>query len=144
MQTWGADPRGVRVEWRNGGGRTRLVGVTELGRLMGMDPNLPHSVLDSLGRWKAGRSAGGFDPQRKGWMRLQDQAGETGSNSSSSSSSGGRTRPPTPPPPRPPRKNPASRVARKTPPPQAQQSKPKGKGKGKATPPQTPNPPLAR
>ena len=33
----------MRVEWRDGGGRTRLVGVTELGRLMGTDPNLAQS-----------------------------------------------------------------------------------------------------
>ena len=66
MQTCGADPRGVRVEWCDGGGRTRLVGVTELGRMMGTDPNLALSVLEGLGRWEAGRSAGGMDPQRKG------------------------------------------------------------------------------
>ena len=73
MQTCGADPRGVRVEWRDGGGRTRLVGVTELSRMMGTDPNLALSVLEGLGRWEAGRSAGGMDPQRKGWQRLQDR-----------------------------------------------------------------------
>ena len=66
MQTCGADPRGMHVEWRDGGGWTRLVGVTELGRLMRTDPNLVLSVLDGLGRWEAGRSAGGMDPQRKG------------------------------------------------------------------------------
>ena len=65
----------MRVEWRDGGGRTRLVGVTELSRMMGTDPNLALSVLDSLGRWEAGRSMGGMDPQRKGWGRLQDPAG---------------------------------------------------------------------
>ena len=70
MQTCGADPRGVRVEWRNGGGRTRLVGVTELGRMMGTHPNLAVSVLDGLGRWEVGTSAGGMDPQRKGWVRV--------------------------------------------------------------------------
>ena len=52
MQTCGADPRGVRVEWRDGGGRTRLVGVTESGRMMGLDPNLALSVLEGLGRWE--------------------------------------------------------------------------------------------
>ena len=62
MQTCGADPRGVRMEWRDGGGRTRLVGVTELGRMMGTDPNLALSVLEGLGRWEARRSAGGMDP----------------------------------------------------------------------------------
>ena len=51
---------------------------------------------------------------------------------------------------RPARKKPASRIARKTPPPQAQQSKPKveaktqDKGKGTTTPSQTPSPPLVR
>ena len=88
----------MRVHWRDGGGRTPLLGVTVLGRLMGTDPNLALSVLDVLGRWEAGRSAGGMDPQRKGWVRLQDLAGETtsskSSNSSSSTSSGGRTPPP--------------------------------------------------
>ena len=48
------------VEWRDGGGRTRLVGVTELARLMGIDPNLTLTVLDGLGRWEAGRSAGAW------------------------------------------------------------------------------------
>ena len=98
MQTCGADPRGVCVEWRDGGGRTRLVGVTELGRMMGTDPNLALSVLDGLGRWEAGRSAGGMDPQRKGWVRVQDPTGETTTSSSSitttTSSSGWRTAPP--------------------------------------------------
>ena len=37
------------------------------------------SVLEGLGRWEAGRSAGGMDPQRKGCGRLQDRAGETSS-----------------------------------------------------------------
>ena len=47
------------------------MGVTELGRLMGTDPNLALSVLNGLGTWEAGDSAGGVDPQRKGWVRLQ-------------------------------------------------------------------------
>ena len=64
MQTCGADPRGVRVEWRDGGGRTHLVGVTELGRMLGNDPNLALSVLHGLGRWEAGRSAGGKGDQQ--------------------------------------------------------------------------------
>ena len=97
MQTCGADPDRVRVEWRDGGGWTRLVGVTELGRLMGTDPNLALSVLDGLARWEAGRSAGGMDARRKGWVRLQDRAGETGSTSSSTTNSGGRTPPSRPP-----------------------------------------------
>ena len=149
----------MHVEWRDGGGRTRLGGVTELGRMTVTDPNLPLSVAERLGRLEAGRSAGGIDPQRKGWVRLQDRAGESSSsnsrssnNSRNSNSSGGRTPPPPSapnPPPRPPRKNPASRVARKTPPPsQALQSKPdakpkpKGKGKGKANPPPQAQAPL--
>ena len=66
MRTCGADPRGLRVEWRDGGGRTRFVGVTELGRMMRIDPNLALSVLDGLGRCEAGKSAGGMDPQHKG------------------------------------------------------------------------------
>ena len=39
------------------------------------DPNLALSVLEGLCRWEAGRSAGGMDPQRKGWVRLQDRGG---------------------------------------------------------------------
>ena len=77
MRTYGADPRGVRVEWRDGGGRTRLVGGTELGRMMGTDPNLALSVLDGLARWEAGKSTGGMDLQCKGWVRVHDRAGET-------------------------------------------------------------------
>ena len=90
----GADPRGVRMEWRDGRGRTLLVGVTELGRMKGTDPDLALLVLDGLGRWEAGRSAGGMDLQRKGWVRVQDRAGETSSSSRSSTSSGERTPPP--------------------------------------------------
>ena len=74
----------MRVEWRDGGGRTRLVGVTELRQMMGTDPNLALSVLEGLGRWGSGRSARGMHPQRKGWVRLQDRAGETSSSSNSS------------------------------------------------------------
>ena len=85
MHTCEADPRGLRVEWRDRGGRTRLVGVTELGRMVGNDPNLAVSVLYGWGRWEAGRSGGGMDPQRKGWVRVEEGGGGT-SNSSSSSS----------------------------------------------------------
>ena len=46
---FGADPRGVRVEWRDGGGRTRLLGVTELGVMKGTDPNMALLVLVCLG-----------------------------------------------------------------------------------------------
>ena len=53
------DRRGVRVEWRDGRGRTHLVGVTQLGRTLGNDPNMALLVLYGLGRWEAGRSGGG-------------------------------------------------------------------------------------
>ena len=59
MHTGGADPRGVRLEWRDGGGQTHLVGVTELGRMLGNDPNSALSVLYGFGRWEAGRSGVG-------------------------------------------------------------------------------------
>ena len=54
MHTCGADPRGVRVEWRDGGGRTHLVRVTELGRMLGNDPNMALWVLYRLGTREAG------------------------------------------------------------------------------------------
>ena len=132
------------------------MGVAELGRMMGTDPNLALSVLEGLGRWQAGRNAGGMDPQRKGWGRLQGRAGETSSSSSSTSnSSGGRTPPPQgpqPPPPKAPKKNPRHSESSEedAPLPQAQQSKPQakakpqGKGKAKATPPPNPKPPLCK
>ena len=96
MQTCGADPRGERVEWRDGGGRTRLLSVKQLGQIMGTDSHLALSVLEGLGSWGAGRSAGGMDPQRKGLVRLQDQAADTSSISSSTTTttSGGRSPPP--------------------------------------------------
>ena len=59
LHTCGADPRGVRVEWGDGGGRTHLVAVTELGRMLGNDPNSARSVLHGLGRWEVGKSGGG-------------------------------------------------------------------------------------
>ena len=92
------------------------MGVIELGRMMGTDPNLALSVLEGLGRWEAGRSAGDMALQREGLVRVQERAVETSTSSSRSSStttttsSGERT----PPSPRPPSTNPASRVARKT------------------------------
>ena len=147
---WRRPPR-VRMEWRDGGGRTRLVGVTELGRILGTHPNLALSVPEGLGRWEAGRSAAGMDPQRKGSGSSRDRAGETSSSSTTTTTNGGRTPPPEgpqPPPPRPPRKTPASsRVARKTPPPpspaeQAQgQGQAPGQGQGQSHPPPTPRPP---
>ena len=159
MQTCGADPRGVRVKWRDGGRRTRLLGVTELGRMMRTDPNLARSVLDGLGRWEAGRSGGGMDPRRKGWGRLQARAGETMSSSSSSSttSSGGEdTTPPkapNPPPPKAPKKKPRhfeSNDEEAPPPPQPNRASPRPRpspgprARAKPPPPKTPSPPLAR
>ena len=103
MQTCGADPRGVRVEWRDGGGRTRLVGVTEMSWMIWTNPNLALPVPEGLGRWEAGRSARGMDPQRKGWRRLQERAGDDSSSSTTTTSSnstttttssGGKTPPP--------------------------------------------------
>ena len=111
MQTCGGDPRGVRMEWRDGGGWTRLVGVTELSRMLGTNPTLALSVLEGLGRWEAGRSAGGMDPRRKGGGRLQDRGGDD--SSSSSSSSGEKTPPTKAPKPPPPPQGPQE----KTPPP---------------------------
>ena len=95
MQTCGAHPRRVRVEWRDGGGWTHLGGVTELGRMMGNDPNLALSVLHRLGRWEAGRSVGGMVPQRKGWVRVHDRAGETSSSSKSNNNTTATPPPPT-------------------------------------------------
>ena len=85
------------VEWHDGGGRTRLVVVTKLGRMMGTDPDLALWVLDGLGRWEAIRSAGGMDPQRKGWVRVQDRVGQNSSNTTTTTTTtttGERTTPP--------------------------------------------------
>ena len=91
------------------------MGVTELSRMLGWNPNSALSALEGLGRWISGRSVEGMDPQRKGWARLQDRGGDdsssSSSTSSSSSSSGGRT--PPPPSPQPPPQGPQE----KTPPP---------------------------
>ena len=35
------------------------MGVTELGRMLGNDPNMSLSMLYGLGRWEAGRNGGG-------------------------------------------------------------------------------------
>ena len=94
--------------WRDGGGRTHLVGVTELCRMIGTDPNLALSVLHGSGSREAGRSAGGMDLQRKGWVRVQDRAGETSSNSTSS---GERTPPPKAPKTQTPPKGPREKIA---------------------------------
>ena len=88
-----------------------------------------------------------MDPKRKGWVRLQDRAGETSSSSNISTSSGGRT-----PPRKAAKKKPRFESSEVDPPHrQAEQSQhkakanPKGKGKGKARPPKkTPSSPLAR
>ena len=134
------------------------MGVTELSRMLGTNPNLALSVLERLGRWEAGRSAGGVDPQRKGWRRLQDRGGDDSSSTTSSTSSGEKT-PPTKapkPPPKAPKKKPRPRHFESSdeeappPPPQGQQGKPKpkakphAKGKGKANPPANPRPPLCK
>ena len=128
--------------------------------MMERNPNLALSVLEGLGRWEAGRVAEGMHPQRKGWGRLQDRAGDDSSSSSSSSSSRGtssrgKTPPPKapkPPPQWPPRKDPAtSRVATKSPPPPKgspasprPRPSPRPRARAKPPPPQTPSPPLAR
>ena len=155
MQTCGANARAVHVEWRDAAGRTHLVGDTGLGWMMGKDPNLALSVLYGLGRWEAGRSTGGMDPQRKGWLRVGEGGGETRSGSSSNNNTSGTSGERTPPaktpkpkrPPRAPRRSPAtSRVARKSPsPPKPRPSlRPcpsQGQGQGQALH-QTPSPPL--
>ena len=87
LQTFGADPHGVQVEWRDGGGCTHLLGVTELGRMLGNDPNIALLVLHGLGRWEALWSRGGRDPQRRGWLRVGEEGGESSSSRRSSSSS---------------------------------------------------------
>ena len=160
MQTCGADPRGLRVEWRDGGGRTRLVGVTELSRMMGTDPNLALSVLEGLDRWESDSSVGGMDPQRKGWATLQDRAEETRSSSTTTTTtSGGEDTPPQGPqtPPKAPKKTPRhfeSSDEEPPPPPPKPSSpasprprprpSPRPRAKAKPPPPQTPSPPLAR
>ena len=102
----------------------RLVGVTELSRMLGANPNLAPLVLEGMGRWEAGTSAGGMDPQRKGWGRLQDRGGDDQQQQQHQQhQQQGEDTPhqgPQTPPPRPPRKNPApatSRVATKRRPP---------------------------
>ena len=116
-----------------GVGATHLVGVTELGWMLGNDPNLALAVLYGLGRWEAGRSGGGMDPQRRGWVRGGEVGGE-----SSSSSSGARTPPPRPPP-KAPKKHKTPRYfessEEEAPPPR---TPPQAQGQGQARP---PNPP---
>ena len=103
----------MRVKWRDGrGGGAHHVGVTELGQMLGNDPNLALSVLYGLARWVAGgRGGGGMDPQHKGWVSVGEEGGESTRSSSSSrrsgsssgtSRSGARTSPPKAP--KPPRK----------------------------------------
>ena len=61
-QTCGAHARRVLVEWRDGVGRTHLVVVTELGRMMGNVPNLALSMLYVLGKFEGGEEWGGHGP----------------------------------------------------------------------------------
>ena len=142
------------MEWRDGGGQIRLVGVTELSRMMGTNPNLAPSVLEGLGRWEAGRSAGGMDPQRKGWGRLQGRAGDDSSSITSSSTSSGGKRPP-PKAPKHPLKAPKKRPPHldssdeEAPPPPRAVGQAQGQGQAPSQgqghpPPQSPSPPLAR
>ena len=49
-----------------GRGRTHLVGVTELGRMLGNDPTTALSVLYGLGRWEGGRREGADGPAAQG------------------------------------------------------------------------------
>ena len=95
---------GVRLEWRDGGGCTHLVWVTELGRMLGNDPTMVLSVLSALGGWAAGKHARVLDLRRGGWIRVGEEGDRNSSSSSSplrrrsgsstSSNSGGGTRPP--------------------------------------------------
>ena len=65
--------------------------------MLGNDPNLALSVLYGLGRREAGRSGGGIDLRRKGWVGVGEEGGETTcsrrSSGRSSTSSGERTPP---------------------------------------------------
>ena len=146
MQTCGADPRGVRVEWRDGGRRTRLVGVTELSRTMGTNPNLALSVPEGLG---GGKRAG----VRGAWTRRARVGGgcRTGRRTiaaaaaSTAPAAGERHPPPQGPqtPPKAPKKRPrhfASSDEEVPPPPRAAQQA-QAKAKGKAPPPPNPKPP---
>ena len=62
------------------------MGVTELGRMLVNEPNRALSVLFGLGRWEAGRSKGGMDPRRRGWVRMGEDVGSNGSGCRRSSS----------------------------------------------------------
>ena len=132
------------------------MGVTELGRMLGNDPNMALSVLYGLGRWEAGKTGGCLDPQRRGWVRVGEEGGESSSISSSSSnststSSWERTTPakkPQPPPPRRPPRNPrspaTSRVARKRPDPPhptpSPRPRPSPRARARPSPPPPPQP----
>ena len=142
-------PRGVWVEWRDWGDPTHPLGVTEFGRMLGNDPNMALSVLYGLGRWEAGRSGWGIDPQRRDWVRVGEERGESSSSRQSSinsSTSGERTPTAKPPPPRPeaPNQHTKPRHAESSheePHPPTPHPKPKAKAKGKAKPPLKPQPP---
>ena len=77
--------------------------------MLGNDPNMPLSVLYGLGRWEAGGSGGGMDPQGSGLVMVGEEGGESGSGSKQSrssssssigSSSGATAAPQNPPPPK--------------------------------------------
>ena len=70
------------------------MGVTRLGRMVGADPNLALSVQHGLGRWEAGRSVGGMDPECKGWMTVHDRAGTSSSNTTTTTTCKGKEPPP--------------------------------------------------
>ena len=120
----------MRVGWRDGGGRTHLLGSTSLGPMLGNDPNMALSVLYALGRWEACRSVGGGGEHgpvaqglgeggRGGRGEQQEQAEQQQHPQHQRGEDGPRQNPHTQTPPRTPRnlESPAtSRVARKTPP----------------------------
>ena len=90
LETCAGDPHGVRVVGRGGGGRTHLVGVTELGRMVGHDPHMALSVLMGLGGSEASMHSGGLDVQRAGWVRVGEEGDRSSSSSSSSNSNSNR------------------------------------------------------
>ena len=116
------------------------MGVTELSRMLGTNPNLALSVLEVSGRWEAGRSAGGMAPKRKGWGRLQDRGGVTAvaAAAAAARAAGRRHRP-----------RHFESSDEEAPPPKGSKGKPKpkakpqAKGKGKPPPP-NPRPPLCK
>ena len=63
------------------------MGVTELGRMLGNDPNLALSVLYGLARWETGKSGGGMDQHRRGLVRMGEEGGYSSSGKRRNSSS---------------------------------------------------------